>query len=161
MKHRPVLMLLCLTIVIMFASGCATPMAIGLNRSEQRYIPSGDPNKALIYVYREREFMGCARGIFVTANGKRVGGLNNGTYFVYETDPGEVVMSVENWLGDDPSRKINAKAGERYYLKGLLKMGFWDFAPSINIVAKEEGEGAIQELTYATIRESDLKETVK
>jgi hypothetical protein len=139
----------------MIASGCATPMVVGLKKSNQHYIPSGDPNKGLIYIYREGEFLGCARGLFVTANGKRIGGLNSGTYFVYEADPGEVIISVENWLGEDPSRKINVKPGEKYYLKGSIKMGFWDADPHIEIVHEQEGEATIQTLVYATLKEPD------
>ncbi len=36
-------------------------------------------------------------------------------------------------------------------------MGFWDAVPYINIVVKEEGEGAIRELVYATMKEKDLR----
>lgn len=143
---------LVLTFILLSAiSGCATPMVVGLRKGPQHYIPSGDPNKGLIYVYREGEYFGCLRGIYVTANGKRIGGLNSGTYFVYEADPGEVVISVENWMGKDPSRKINVEAGKKYYLKGCLKMGFWDTDPYIERVHDAEGEGAIQSLTYATL----------
>ena len=77
--------------------GCSTPMVIGLKKNPQ-YVSSGNPRESIIFIYRDREYFGCARGIFVTANGKRIGGLNNGTYFVYESDPGEVVILVENWL---------------------------------------------------------------
>jgi len=143
--------LIWLLLISILVSGCATPMAIGLKKSERHYVPSGDPNKGAIFVYREKEFAGCVRGIYVTANGKRIGGLNNGTYFVYESDPGNVVISVEDWLGDDPSRTINIKPQQKYYLKGSLQFGFWDAAPHIEIVHEQEGEAAIQSLTYATL----------
>lgn len=143
---------LVMTFVLLFAiSGCATPMVVGLKKGPQRYIPSGDPNKGYIYVYREGGWFGCLRGIFVTANGKRIGGLNSGTYFVYEADPGEIVISVENWLGEDPSRKINVEAGKRYYLKGSIEFGLVDASPYIERVHETEGESAIKSLTYATL----------
>ena len=139
-------------VLAMVVSGCATPMVIGLKKGEQHYVPSGDPNKGLLYLYREGEFFACARGIFVTANGKRIGGLNSGTYFVYEADPGDITISVENWLGTDPSRTINVKPGGKYYLKGSLKFGMWEPAPHIEIVIEQEGEAAVQSLVYATLK---------
>lgn len=36
-------------------------------------------------------------------------------------------------------------------------MGFWDAVPFINFVANEEGEGAIKDLNYATMKEKDLR----
>ena len=132
-------------------AGCATPMVVALKKGPQQYVPSGDPNKGFIYVYREREGFGCLRGIYVTANGKRVGGVNSGTYFVYEADPGDTVISVENWLAQNPSRKIKVEAGKKYYLRGSLKFGIVDTEPHIEIVNDAEGEAAIQSLTYATM----------
>lgn len=114
--------------------------------------PSGDPNKGLIYVYRVWEYFGCVRGIYVTANGKRIGALNAGSYFVYEAAPGEIVISVENWIGKNPSRKINVEAGKKYYLRGSLKFGILDVEPYIEIANNAEGEVVVQTLTYATLR---------
>jgi len=66
-------------------------------------------------------------------------------------------VSVEDWLGKNPFRKLDVEATKSYYLKAGIKMGLWDADPYINIVSNEEGQGAIQELTYATMREDDLE----
>lgn len=142
---------------LFFLVGCATPMVASLDKHQSHYIPASNLNKGLICIYRESEFMGSLRGIYINADGKRIGALNSGTYFVYEADVGEIVISVENWLGKNPSRVIKVEAGKSYYLKAGIKMGGWDAVPYINIVAKEEGEGAIQELVYATMKEKDLR----
>ncbi|MDD4877275.1 MAG: DUF2846 domain-containing protein [Dehalococcoidales bacterium] len=142
---------LCIMSFLFNLCGCATPMMVGLKKGPTHYVPSGDPNKGFIYIYREAEYFGCVRGIYVTANGKRIGGLNSGSYFVYEADPGDIVISVENWLGENPSRKIHVEAGKKYYLKGYLRFGFVDASPYIEWVHEEEGEGAIGSLTYATL----------
>lgn len=139
-------------ILLSILSGCATPMVVGLKKGPEHYVPSGDPNKGLIYAYRIWEYMGCLRGIYVTADGERIGALNAGTYFVYEADPGEVTISVENWMGKDPSRKINVEPGKRYYLKGSLKFGLMDVVPYIEIANDAEGEIVVQTLTYATLK---------
>ena len=146
-----VYLVICLTLFLVI-SGCATPMMVGLHKNSQGYIPSANPNKGLIYIYREKEDFGCLRGIYVTADGKRIGGLNSGSYFVYEADPGDVAISVENWLSDNPTRKIHVEAGKKYYLKGSLKLGILDASPHIEIVNDAEGEASIGSLTYATLK---------
>ncbi len=145
--------LMIIAILICAVTGCATPMMVGLRKGSQHFIPSYGPNKGCIYVYRENSLLGCVRGIYVTANGKRIGGLNNGTYFACEATPGDVYISVENWLGDNPSRKIHVEAGKKYYLKGSLRFGSLDATPCIERVNNEDGEKAIESLTYATLKE--------
>ena len=146
-----------LVLCLFLLCGCATAMVANLSKHREHYAPSGDPNLGLIYFYRESEFTGSLRTVYIDVDGKRAGALNSGTYFVYETVPGEHVASVENWLGEDSSRTIQIEAGKIYYIKGGIKMGFWDAVPFINFVAKEEGEGAIKDLNYATMKEKDLK----
>ena len=142
---------------LFFLSGCATPMLASLQKHPGHYIPANDPNKGLIYIYRESAYIGTIRGIYVDINGKRAGALNSGTYFVYETGPGEIVISLENWLGKNPFRVINVESGKTYYVQGGIKMGLWDADLFIQVVDKEEGEANIQKLVYATMKEKDLK----
>lgn len=132
---------------------CATPMSLPLTSHEDPYKTVRTPGKGLIYIYRERDFAGSARGIYVLANEKRIGGLNNGTYFVYEADPGDVVIAAEN--ASDPEatikRRITVAANGKYYLRGSFKMGFWDVQPHIEIVNDLEGEQAVKSLHYQTL----------
>jgi hypothetical protein len=135
----------------LFVTGCATPMAVSVDRHTNAPIKI-DPNKAQVYFMRDKAFVGVMRGIYVADNGKRIGGLNSGTYFLHQTAPGTHIFSVEDWLaGEDPSRTLKVSAGKKYYLKAGLQMGFWDAQPRIEIVAHEEGEAAISELAYATL----------
>ena len=127
------------------------------NQHESRYVPADNPNVGLIYFYRESEFVGTLRGIYIDVNGQRRGALNSGTYFVYEAVPGATIVSGENWLGEDPSRTIQVEAGKSYYVKGGIKIGLWDAVPYINLVANDEGGGAVQNLVYATMKEKDLR----
>lgn len=146
-----------LVLCLFLLYGCATAMVANLTKHKDHYAPSSDPNLGLIYFYRESEFAGSLRTVYIDVDGKRGGALNSGTYFVYETTPGEHVATVEDWLGEDPSRTIRVEAGKSYYVKGGVKMGIWDTVPYINLVAREEGEGAVKSLNYATMKEKDLK----
>ena len=145
-----------LLVSVIFISGCATPMVASLEKHKNHYV-STDPNKGSVYIYRESGYVGCLRGIYITANNQRIGALNSGTYFVYESDPGEVKISAEDRLGKNPSRVINVEPKENYYLKAGINMGLWDADPYLNIVSREEGRGAVQELVYATMKEGDLR----
>lgn len=146
-----------LVLCLFLLCGCATAMVANLTKHREHYASPGDPNFGLVYFYRESEFTGSLRTVYVDVDGKRRGALNSGTYFVFETTPGEHVASVENWLEEDSSRTIQVEAGKSYYIKGGIKMGLWDAVPYINFVDKQEGEGAIKDLNYATMKEKDLK----
>ena len=131
--------------------GCSVPLPVQLNKHENHYSSDLNPNKGEVYTYREKEFQACMRGLYIKANGKRVGALNNGTYFVYLADPGKNTFSIENNLGDEPTRIFDIEAGKKYYLCGKIKMGFWDADPYLTIVNENEGKNAIMSLVYATV----------
>ena len=62
--------------------GCSLPFRVSLNEHDRHYSRIPNPNLGLVYIYREDEWIGSGRGMYITANGKRVGGLNTGTYVV-------------------------------------------------------------------------------
>ena len=141
-------------VLIVFAlTACATPMNLPLTQHDTHYQPNMNSGKGFVYIYRERNFRGSARGIFILANGKRIGGLNNGTYFVYEAEPGDVVIAAENTLdiNDSIKRKLSIKPHEFYFIRGSFKEGAWDAMPYIEIVTNVEGEQAVQQLSYQAL----------
>ena len=137
-------------LIVMLAVGCSVPLRLPLTK--QTYVPTNDPDKALVYIYRESGFAGSARGMYVTMDGTRIGGLNTGTYFVYEASPGPHMFAVEDRLGKNPGRALTIEPGRRYYLRADLKMGFWDAQPQLMIRHDAEGQAAIAELQYATLK---------
>lgn len=142
--------------LLMF-SGCATALSVNLTHHKGDCVPSGNPDVGLIYIYRENHFFGSVRGIYIDVNGKRVGALNNATYFVYEAAPGEIVVSAENWINEDKAVTIQVEAGKTYYVKGGLDFGVIDIIPILALVSDDAGAGAIRKLSYATMKEKDLK----
>jgi Protein of unknown function (DUF2846) len=131
--------------------GCSIPMKVSLKQHDRHYSHSSNPNQGLVYIYREDEWVGSIRGIYITANGKRVGALNNGTYFVYQAVPGKNVFCAENRLGDPACRTLSIDGGQTYYIRGNLKSGFWDAVPQLTIVHDAEGAGATESLKYTTL----------
>lgn len=150
--------LLSLTLIALFLSACATPMSVSMDKKENFKV-AHNPNKAQIFFYRDKAFVGTLRGLYVTIDGERVGGLNSGTYFVSEVSPGTHTFSVEDWLGDDPSRNLTVKAGEKRYLRGSIQMGAWDAQPKLEIMNADEGRAAIEALTYATLKTQKEEKT--
>ena len=139
-------------VFIVLFSGCAAPLRVDLDYHQPPSASSFNPDNALVYFYRINEFFLSARGIYITADGERVGALNNGTYFIYETTPGEHIFAAENGLGADDARTINLKPGDRYFIRGFYKSGFWDAVPTINIMNRLEGENAVTQLKHATLK---------
>jgi len=137
--------------IILFSIGCSVPMKLPLTEHVDHYQPTKNMKNGLVFIYREAEFSGSGRGIFIQANGVRVGGLNSGTYFVYESSPGEVTISAEDNLGAGPSRSFIIEASKKYYVRGSFKTGAWDAVPYIEIVPDIEGEQATKSLRYATL----------
>lgn len=133
-------------------AGCAAPMSLSLKQHDSYQTPP-DRSKGYIFIYREKEFMASARGIYISANGKRIGGLNNGTYFVYAADSGTVEIAAENALdnADTVKRKIIVEALRKYYIRGSFKSGFWDVMPHVEIIHESEGAQAIESLSYETL----------
>lgn len=141
-------------ILLVFAallSGCATSMVVPL-KEHGPYSAVKNPDKGLIFVYRESATFGLLRGMYIQANGKRIGALNSGTFFVHEADRGPVRISVEDWIQGDRSRTIEVEPGKEYYIRGYLSMGFPDAEPRIEIVHDLEGKEAIKGLKYSTLK---------
>ena len=150
---RSIVLMGLLTISSFGLTACATPMSLTLHEHAGHYNEPFDSSKGYVFIYRERDFIGSARGIYISVNSQRIGGLNNGTYFVYASEPGEVMVCAENLLNEEESckRQISVESGRRYYIRGSLKSGFWDAVPHIEIVNELEGQQAVKPLTYATM----------
>jgi hypothetical protein len=136
---------------LLLISGCAAPLAVTM--SEGGAAPqTSKTDVGYIYVYRESEFMASLRGIYISADGKRIGALNNGTYFIHETKPGNIILTAENTLDAPVTRTLSIQPGKKYFVKGSFKSGFWDVVPNLTIMNESEGESAIQGLKYANIK---------
>ncbi len=145
------------SIFALFQTGCATPPNLPLNTQEGHYVSQNPKEKGTLFFYWEFGIWAIARGIYINANGRRIGGLNRGSYFCYEADPGEITISVEDWLRkdwqrEDQSETIKVEAGQRYYFRARLDFGLLDADPGIEIVDNAKGAAAIKKLKYATLK---------
>ncbi len=135
-----------------FLIGCATPTALSLEKQNSHYVPKDPNKKGMLFFYWESGLFGYLRGIYIDANGKRIGGLNRGTYFCYEANPGEITIAAENWLQDDQTHIVIVEAGQKVYFRAGLDFTIVDAVPYIMRVDSVVGKAAIKKLQYATLK---------
>jgi hypothetical protein len=107
--------------------------------------------KGLVIFYRERHFTGGGMGHDIKDNGKKIGGLSNGSYFVYQAAPGAHHFTAATEVTEE---KVTAVvAGKTYYIRGEVQMGIMVGRPHLTAVTNEEGSAAIQKLRRVRLKE--------
>src|SRR5437773_2374430 len=136
---KPLSRLLVIAILLGSVAACASTLGQVPGEVFKRIdaIPSG---KALVYIYRSSG-MGALVSYDVKANGKVVTTLYSGTYYPYVSDPGEIEFSAKTEASD--SVTIDVKAGQTYFLKGTVGVGFFVGHPHLTVVQAEEAEKEI------------------
>ena len=117
--------------------GCAT---LGPPFQKIEKIPD---NMGLVYIYRPSKLMGGAIKYEVDANKVLVTHLPAGGYYPYFAKPGVTEFSAET--ESKSAVTIDVKAGETYYIKGTIGIGFFVGRPHLVIVSREEGAKEIAE----------------
>jgi hypothetical protein len=113
------------------------------------------PDRATVYVYRPGS-MGAALHPTVSANGVPLADLAPTGYFVYYAAPGELELTAQTEA--KTSVTLDVKAGETYYVKGSIGIGFFVGHPHLVIVSKDVGEKEITEckLVPGTVPTAEL-----
>ena len=127
---------LALLAVALALGGCAT---LGAPFAPDTQAPA---DRADVYVYRISA-MGAAIAPTVYANQVPLLGLPPSGYFVYRALPGE--LTLEQRTEATSFVTLDIKAGETYYVKGSVRMGFSLGHAHLVIVAKEDGEREVRE----------------
>jgi len=127
--------LLALAGIGLLLGGCAS----GPKFTPDTAVPS---NRAAVYVYRPGS-LGAAVQPHVTANGVPLAALKPQGYFVYHAAPGELEMAAHT--ESTSSVTLDIKAGETYYVKGSIGMGFFVGHPHLVIVSNDVGAKEITE----------------
>jgi hypothetical protein len=106
----------------------AAPAAL----SEKVLAAIGAPpeGKALVVFFRPSKFIGAAIGFKVRENEVELGKLKNGSYFVLVVEPGEHTYVVHSEAKD--VTRIEAEAGETYFLAGSVSMGVMAGHPNLS-----------------------------
>ena len=116
--------------------GCVT---LGARYAPDAAVPA---NRSAVYIYRTSA-MGAAIAPTVTANKVPLLALPPSGYFVYYAAPGE--LTLEQKTESTTSVTLDIKAGDSYYVKGSIGMGFFVGHPHLVVVAKDDGEKEIKD----------------
>lgn len=115
---------------------------------ERQAAPSGadrpKPGKGLVIFYREKKLEGWAMGYNVREGENNIGGLPNGSYFVYDVAPGPHTFAAST--ESTARRTINVVPGKTYYVRGEVEVGLWVGRPHLTIVDPSEGASALDGL---------------
>lgn len=122
---------------VVLISGCAT---LGPTFQKIDKTPEG---MGLVYIYRPSSFIGAAVSYDVKVGETVITTLYNGGYYPYFAKPGE----LELWASTEAKSAVtlDVKAGEIYYVKGTVGVGFFVGRPHLIVVPKSVGETEIAE----------------
>jgi hypothetical protein len=144
MKHINILYLL---FIALFTGACTS-----VQYSQLEELPSAKEDKALVFFYREAKFAGSAVSYYINEGDEseknRIGALKNGTFFYVYEEPGTYEFWAKTEAKD--SVTLDCKAGEVYYVKGAIDVGFFAGRPDLSIAHNLEGQSEIPKLKYAT-----------
>lgn len=101
-----------------------------------------DPQKALIYVYRN-ETMGHPTRMEVSLDDRIAGKTGAKTFFMFEVEPGrhEITSEAEN----TDKLVVNAEAGKAYFVWQEVKMGGWYARNRLHLVDEPQGRAGVAE----------------
>jgi hypothetical protein len=134
-KFRPVT--LCLLVLI---TACST-----VQTGQQSSTVSGpSPSLATVYFYRPHSSPGAAVGVDIKDNGIDIGTLQDGTYFIYHTNPGQHALTATTDTASTQNFKL--QAGAIYYIQAGVVSRQHLFQPTLSVVFDLQGQAAIQNL---------------
>jgi Protein of unknown function (DUF2846) len=133
-KFKPLLLLL-----LVLTTACSSTQT-GSQYSAS--VPSSQ--LATVYFFRNHNSPGAAVGVDIKDNGIDLGTLQDGTYFVYHTVPGQHAFTVTTDTAE--TKKLKLQAGATYYIKADVVSSQHLAQPSLGVVFDLQGQTAIQNL---------------
>jgi len=131
-----------LTISLLLAGMLVLSSCAGLGPVYQKVEMVPD-NVGLVYIYRPSSFVGGGVSYDVKVGEIPITTLYNGGYYPYFSKTGE----VEFWAKTESKSSVtlDIKAGQTYYIKGTVGVGFIVGRPHLMVISSEVGEKEIIE----------------
>jgi hypothetical protein len=120
---------------LLLITGCAS---LGPVYSKADNIPD---NSGLVYFYRPSSIIGSASSYDIKNDDTVITTLYNGGYYPYFSPPGEKEFWAE--IESKSSITLDVKAGQTYYVKGEIGVGFVFPRPHLMVVTPEIAEKEI------------------
>jgi hypothetical protein len=109
------------------------------------------PNLATVYFYRANNSPGSTVGVDLKDNGIDIGTLQNGTYFVWHTNPGQHALTTTTDTA--ATQNFELQAGAIYYIEAGVVPNQLLLLPSLSVVFDVQGQSAIQNLQLLSYNE--------
>lgn len=93
--------------------------------------------KALVYVYRKKEFGTRNLQPSVYVDDVEVARMDDGRFFIIKLDPGKHNIVVNKGFS---GAALDMKPGHRYYFRVFYKPGFWKARSEMEYMAREQGK---------------------
>jgi hypothetical protein len=105
--------------------------------------PTTGDTKAIVYVYRKKNFNSRNMQPSVYVDGVEVARMDDGKFFIIKLDPGKHSLEVNK---GHSGAQIDMKAGEQYYFRIDIKPGFWKGRSEALYMQKEQGSLEVQKM---------------
>lgn len=99
--------------------------------------------KALVYVYRKKNFNTRNMQPSVYVDGVEVARMDDGKFFLIKLDPGKHGLEVNK---GHSGAQIDMKPGEQYYFRIDIKAGFLKGRSEVTYMQKEQGSLEVQKM---------------
>src|ERR1051325_212499 len=100
-------------------------------------------SKAIVYVYRKKNFNTRNMQPSVYLDGEEVARMDDGKFFTIKLEPGKHKLEVNK---GHSGAEIDMKPGEQYYFRVDIKPGFWKGRGEVLYMQKEQGSVEIQKM---------------
>jgi len=128
---------------IVALTGCASINKAPASAEAESKQFSAKPDVSQVYVYRN-ETMGAAISMPVTVNGQLAGNTGPHSFFRFELQPGEHVITSQ---GNESRLTLTTEAGRLYYVWQEVKMGAFAAGSKLQIVSDTVGQKGVAECT--------------
>jgi hypothetical protein len=151
-------MAVALAAVSISATIMAPTLAVAAKEKAPVTIGAPSAGKGQVVFYRTGGFVGAAIGCNVREDGKLIGSLGGGKYFVQEFEPGKHIFTTKSEATDTLNMEI--ESGETYYVRCTIGMGVVAGRPNLSPVQKAEFDEKSAKLKMKT-KEELAKEVAK
>lgn len=112
----------------------AAPVGVAAAEKAPAVIGAPEAGKGQVVFYRTGGLMGAAISCNVREDGKLIGGLSGGKYFVASFTPGKHVFTTKSEATDTLNMEI--ESGETYYVRCAIGAGVMAGRPNLSPVDK-------------------------
>ncbi|HYU27085.1 MAG TPA: DUF2846 domain-containing protein [Thermoanaerobaculia bacterium] len=111
-------------------------------------------DKATIYIYRQKAFMGMALRPTVMVDGKDLVNIGNGRLYVGYFTPGSYNFQMDD---KKSGAKLDLKSGDVYYMRVDIVPGFWKGGGKLSLIDAKQAVDEVKGLTPIDAKEVEDK----